>query len=427
MTLSSTPYDEFPYRSFPIEWTAPERLALASLLHGGPRQRLDEYRVLELGCGDGTNLLPMAYYRPHATFVGIDSAHTRIAVANEKRSSLRLTNITFAATDFESTRRSLTGHFDYIIAHGVFSWVSAETRAALMELCAERLRPGGLLYLNYNARPGWNVRGLIRDFLLMQTAKIRDLRARTDRAREIAARMAEELAGGEHPYSRLLANEFRFVGETDPSHTAHEYLAEHNEAYTRGQFLELMVQYGLVYVADADFNYTSGRLPEGLSSRLTRLDINADTIDQAADLVCYRQLHSPILTQRGFTRRAPGVQEFSDLIIASCLVEREPSSGEVWAFKHPSGYEVEARSRSIAALLRTLPSRWPQGLRLGDTFGDVSLIEDLRLLHRNGMIELRLIEPHDFHGEPEWLNRMEHEWGDYATTPYHTSIRRPDF
>jgi len=420
MTPSRTPYDELPYRSFPIEWTAPERLALASLLHGGPRQRLEEYRVLELGCGDGTNLIPMAYYRRHATFVGIDSAHTRIAIANEKRSSLQLTNITFAATDFESARRSLTGHFDYIIAHGVFSWVSPETRAALLELCAERLRPGGLLYLNYNARPGWNVRGLIRDFLLLQTTKIRDLRARTDRAREIAARLAQELAGGEHPYSRLLANEFRFVGETDPRHTAHEYLADYNEAYSRGQFLDLIAHYGLAYVADADFNYVSGRLPEGLSSQLARLNIDADTTDQTADLLCYRQLHSPILTQHGFARRAPDTQELSRLVIASCLVEQGPSSGAVSLFKHPSGYEVEARSESIAAVLRTLRPLWPRGLRLGEAFGDLaSVIDDARLLHRNGMIQIHLVDLDHFAPDPRPLHALEHDPGGFTTSRHH--------
>src|SRR5262245_31152579 len=189
MTHSSTPYDELPYRSFPIEWTAPERLALASLLHGGPRQRLDEYRVLELGCGDGTNLIPMAYYRRRATFVGVDSAQTRIAVANEKRSSLGLTNITFLAADFGSAPKSLSGDFDYIIAHGVFSWVSPETRIELLDLCAERLRPGGLLYLNYNDRPGWNVRGLVREFLVLQTAKLNGLGDSDARARASAAWM----------------------------------------------------------------------------------------------------------------------------------------------------------------------------------------------------------------------------------------------
>ena len=71
MTASPNPYDELPYQSFPIEWTAPERLALASLLHGGPRPLLDGYRVLELGCGSGANLLALAYYRQHVTFLGV--------------------------------------------------------------------------------------------------------------------------------------------------------------------------------------------------------------------------------------------------------------------------------------------------------------------------------------------------------------------
>jgi len=74
----SNPYDELPYKSYSVEWTAPERLALASLLHGGPRKSLDSYRMLELGCGDGSNLLPLAYYRRQGTFTGIDGAGSQI-------------------------------------------------------------------------------------------------------------------------------------------------------------------------------------------------------------------------------------------------------------------------------------------------------------------------------------------------------------
>ena len=392
MTTLSTPYDELPYQSFPIEWTAPERLALASLLHGGPRQRLDEYRVLELGCGDGANLIPMAYYRRHGEFVGIDSAHSQIEVANQKRSSLELTNLRFVATNFRDAVTRLSGQFDYIIGHGVFSWVSHDVRDGLLELCAERLRPGGLVYLNYNARPGWNVRGLIRDFLLIQTATITDLRARAERAREIAARMVRLLDGGSHPYSQLLANEFKFVGENPLSHTAHEYLADFNYAYARSEFLELVARNDFVYVADADFNYRSGRLPEGLGSRLAGLDLEADTIDLTADLVCYRQLHSPMLTQRGFERIMPDADELSRLTIASCLLEREPNNEEPSIFEHPSGYQVEAKTESIATVLRLLHPLWPRGLYLGDVVGDIGeVIDDLRLLHRNGLIELGLL------------------------------------
>src|SRR5215469_11628578 len=134
-----TPYDEVPYKSAPVEWTAPERLALASLLHGGPRVSLDKYRVLELGCGNGANLLPLAYYRRNATFVGLDGARSQIAVAQARKAALGLSNLQFIHADFLDASRRLSGPFDYIIAHGVFSWVSPDIRDALLELFAQHL------------------------------------------------------------------------------------------------------------------------------------------------------------------------------------------------------------------------------------------------------------------------------------------------
>lgn len=420
MPLAATPYDELPYRSFPIEWTAPERLALTSLLHGGPRQRLDEYQVLELGCGDGTNLVPLAYYRTGGTFVGVDAAASQIAVANEKRALLKLDNLSFVTADFASAADCVTGQFDYIVGHGVFSWISHTNRDALLALCSERLRPGGLLYLNYNARPGWNMRGLVRGFLLMQTAKTGGLAARTELARAIAARLAEELADAEHPYSRLLGNEFRFVGQHHQSHTAHEYLSDYNYAYARDEFIDLMARYGFAYVADADFAYVSGRVHEALSPTLARLELDPDTADQTADLLCYRQLLSPILTTAGFVRRATTSAELSTLVMASSLDERETPRDGMSTFQHSSGFEVEVRSNAIATALRVSRALWPEGCRLDTLFSDVGeVIEDLTLLHRRGMIELRLMQPSSNDRNSEPLHDVERRFGGGATTRNH--------
>src|SRR5262245_7341568 len=94
------PYDELPYHSYPVEWTAPERLALASLLHGGPRPPSKKYRVLELGCGAGANLIALAYYRRHAIFVGVDGAATQVETARQRAAALGLANIEFHHADF---------------------------------------------------------------------------------------------------------------------------------------------------------------------------------------------------------------------------------------------------------------------------------------------------------------------------------------
>jgi SAM-dependent methyltransferase len=384
------PYDELPYRSTIIEWTAPERLALASLLHGGPRLSLESYRVLELGCGDGTNLVSLAHDRPHAAFVGVDGARGAIETASARKAELDLPNLQFIHADFASAADRLAGPFDIIVAHGVFSWVTDDVRDGLFALCARHLRPGGLLYLNYNARPGWNVRGMVRDFLLAQTAHATGLRARAELAQQLSATLADLLAAAEHPYPRLMEREFRFACESHLSYVAHEHLAADNHAYWRDEFLALAGRFGLEYVADADFNLSSGRVQADLIERLSALPLLDGTLDHAVDLLAYRQLHSPILTAGPWTPTPAAAQELADLLVASSL-EPLPSSDGRRMFRHANGFEVEAKGDSMGAALERLFRAWPSGVRLGALFPlGSALVDDIRLLHRHGLIDLRL-------------------------------------
>jgi SAM-dependent methyltransferase len=416
------PYDDVPYKSLPIEWTAPERLAVAALLHGGPRTPLHTYRVLELGCGNGANLLPQAYYRRHAAFVGVDAARSQIERAESIRSALNLSHVEFIHADFLEADARLAGQFDYIIGHGIFSWVPHPTRDALLRLCAKRLRPGGLLYLNYNAYPGWAVRGMVREFLLAQTAGTSELGLRATAAQAVSSRIVASVPAHEHAYAGLITNEFKFVCDNDVSYVAHEYLAEDNHAYWRSEFMALAAAHGFEFVADADFNYPTGRIPEGIASRLIEHCIVGRTVDDTVDLLCYRQLHSPILTNRPFHRRLPDADEFGALFVASCL---QPciatTSGSHAMFHHPSGYEVEVKEDSIRVALDELGRIWPRGVRLGAIFHDVSrVMDDLHLLHRNGLIELRGVEMSDCPSEAAELRKFEIANGGYVTTAYHT-------
>jgi SAM-dependent methyltransferase len=422
----SNPYDEVPYASVPIEWTAPERLALTSLLHGGPRQSLDSYRVLELGCGNGANLLPLAYYRRHSTFVGIDGAKSQIEVANHRKSALGLSNIEFTHADFLAAARDLSDQFDFIIAHGVFSWVPHHVRDVLLDLCARFLRPGGLLYLNYNTRPGWNVRGMVREFLLAQTAGTTDLMQRAKLAQEVAAKVASCLTVIDHPYSKLMANEFRFVGETHVSHVAHEFLAADNQAYWRSEFLALAQRHDLDYVADADFCHSSGRLPEDLEKSLVKEQLTGRSLEDTVDLLCYRQLHSPVLTLVPGTRHPPSPDEFAALRVASCLAPYDSDDPQRVMFQHPTGYQVEAKEEVMRSALLKLHATWPHSLYVSALFPAVAEVtDDLRLLQRLGLIDLRLVDAGDFGICGERLNRLESSWGSYITTAYHTRIPVP--
>jgi SAM-dependent methyltransferase len=106
-TSPTNPYDEPPYCAYPIAWTSPERLALASLLHGGPRLPLERYRVLELGCANGANLLPMAWYRQQGELTVLDGSARQIALANEVKDKLGLSNLHFVHDDFSSAVNEL--------------------------------------------------------------------------------------------------------------------------------------------------------------------------------------------------------------------------------------------------------------------------------------------------------------------------------
>jgi SAM-dependent methyltransferase len=281
-----TPYDEFPYRSYPVEWTAPERLALASLVHGGPRAPLQAYDMLELGCGDGANLLALASYRPHGRFVGLDGAASRITAGQRRVRALGLQNLELLACDLQHAAAALEGRYDYIVAHGVFSWIPDDARDALLALCADRLRAGGLLYLNYNAHPGWMVRGMVREHLRSIAGTGGSLAERAYATQAAARQVVSALDPGTHPYGPLIANEYAFVVESDPTYVAHEYLSEHNVAYWRSEFESLVRRYGFEFVAAADFDRPSGRTEPALPQRLDAAGIGGPHPADVLDLLC---------------------------------------------------------------------------------------------------------------------------------------------
>lgn len=418
------PYDELPYRSVPVEWMAPERLALASLVHGGPRTPLDRYRMLELGCGDGTNLVALAYYRRHAEFVGVDGSSQHIEAARERVRALGLDNVRFVHADLRELATALDGRFEYIAAHGVLSWVPDDVRDAVLALPRECSAPGGIVYLNYNALPGWRIRGLVRELLLAQTAGITALRARTEAAQRTAARLAERIAAAEPAWSQLLAGELRIVARSEASYVAHEYLAPDNHAYWRSEFTALARTHGLEVVCDADFAHAGGRVDLVLDAWLADEGLVGRELGDTADLIRYRQLHSPVLAISPWTRCPPDVAELGALWVASSLV---PDGGDPRWFHHPRGEKVTVDNAPIVGALERLLPHWPRGLRVRDVLPDVAAAStDLLELHRYGVIELRCVEPDDFLDEPvNRLHALELAERGEITTAHHRRVAAP--
>ena len=135
-------YDQVSYRTFPRRQTHPDRLAAIARFFGMKPAPVAACRVLEIGCGNGANLIPLAYYLPESRFTGIDLAAAPIAAACAMAGELGLSNIDLSVADLRDLGPEM-GEFDYIFAHGLYSWIPAEVRDRLLAVCRERLAPRG--------------------------------------------------------------------------------------------------------------------------------------------------------------------------------------------------------------------------------------------------------------------------------------------
>jgi SAM-dependent methyltransferase len=418
MTLPPDPYDELPYASSPIEWTAPERMAAVSVIQGGPQPALTGFRYLELGCGDATNLIPLAKYRPESQFLGIDGSERLIHAAVTERDANALSNLTLRRGTFAETLGDMTGPFDYVVLHGVFSWVDDQTRDLLLEFAAGSLASDGLLYVSYNALPGWNVRGLVRDYLLAHTRDAGDLRARVAAAKGAAGRVARTLLSSAHPYSQLLGGEFALARDGGESYIAHEYLAETNRAYWQSDVATLAAARGLSVVGDADLGYPNAVAPPGVREWIATEKLEARSMGDTVDLLCYAQFRCALLCRQKAARAPFGVAALANMRIASDMVLHD-ADGE-GALKTRGGLDVNFDDPVMKQRFIDITGR-PSVPALDVVSPTGQSVDDLAVLHRNGAVELRLWES-SVPLCPVLSERERSIRGDH-TSPQHRRIR----
>jgi len=168
--VSEDAYDlvRYPGQAYPR--AHPDHMAVAALLCGMEPGPVEHCRVLEVGCNQGGNLIPMAYWLPESEFVGIDRARTTIERAQARIERASLVNIRLQAMDLVDAGPEL-GEFDYIIAHGIYAWVPEPVREKLLALCRDRLKPNGVAYVSYNTYPAGHLRSVSRDAMEFHAAQ----------------------------------------------------------------------------------------------------------------------------------------------------------------------------------------------------------------------------------------------------------------
>lgn len=251
----TTPYDELPYPSRAYPLTHPDNLATLGRLLGLTPRSVESCHVLELGCADGGNLIPMATYLPTSQFVGVDSSALQIDRARQLAKTLRLDNLTWLRADIDTLDTEL-GSFDYIICHGVFSWVSDHTRRRILEICRRHLSAQGLAYLSFNAYPGWHEAEGLRRMLLYHVDATAPPRDRVAQARAFLGLLASAASARGDTRAAFLASQHRHFESLDPAvrdgYFFYDYLLEHNRPFYFHELVDWVDSADLSVLCNAD-------------------------------------------------------------------------------------------------------------------------------------------------------------------------------
>ncbi len=247
-----TEYDIIPYVGGVFEDTHPDRMRSLARLFGVEAPPAETARVLELGCSHGANLLPLALMLPEASFVGVDASSVQIDMGREAIAAMGASNLELrhsSITDIDAS----WGHFDYIICHGVYSWVPPEVQAAILRVSRQNLVPNGVAYCSYNVLPGWYQRLPIRDLMLSHTRSFEEPERRIQQARAILEFLSERNVDNKQPFAVLARAISESLHQHHDSYVFHEYLATNNEPVYFEEFARRAAEWDLQYLAECDF------------------------------------------------------------------------------------------------------------------------------------------------------------------------------
>ncbi len=246
------PYHEVPYPGLAFPQTHPDRLATLAALFGLDAPPAGRCRVLEIGCGDGGNLIPMAFGLPESEFLGIDLAEEAIASGRELIATLGLSNISLRAQDILEIAPDI-GQLDYIVCHGVYSWVPEAVREKILQICASNLAPKGVAFVSYNTYPGGHLRNMLREMMLYRAEGILEPERKIQESRSLV-RFLAETASASDAYGLFLREELQQGLERNDALLYHDDLAPVNSRVYFHQFNTLAARHGLDYLVDAELN-----------------------------------------------------------------------------------------------------------------------------------------------------------------------------
>lgn len=430
----SKSYELVRYPGMPFAQTHPDRLATMACLVGMVPTPIDHARVLEIGCCDGGNLLPMALNLPDSEFVGIDLTESDIASASETAAALGLTNIQFHAFDLTKLPGPFA-KFDYIIAHGVYSWIPPEAREKLLAVIQASLTPNGVAYVSYNTMPGGHLRLMIREMMQFHTRGVEDPQELLLKSRQLLEFIAASTVR-ETEYKSFVTKEIQQIFSRPDFGLFHDELEENYHPVYFHEFLDHAARYGLQYLSEASY-FDMRAEPSVPADSPVLQSVGNDPVlrEQYLDFVRCRRFRQTLLCHRDIPVNRTIQPEFlKSLYFASPARQVAPAEdsqpGEE-QFAGPHDSQVRTANPDVLRLVHQLVDAWPMAVSYHDLFpsagGPTVTYEILHALFASGLVEVRTSQPvmcaiASEHPTASPLVRLQASRGVAVTSLRHISI-----
>lgn len=260
-------YDVLEYPSHVHPQMHPSRLAAIARLHGIAAASPTDCRLLEVGCGDGLQLVTLAMAYPRSRFVGVDMSQAAIARGEAIRARLGLDNLQLVAADLLEWNAGPVP-YDYIVAHGFYSWVPDFVRERLLALCDQAMAPAGIAYVSYNALPGCHIRRMVWEMMKFHARDIDDPHGKIEHAQGFLAWLGHDALPSKLVYGEVVRHEAReLLSRTDSSVLFHDDMAAINQPFLFSEFAAQARRHGLAYLAEADYFEMNDKVLESAEAR----------------------------------------------------------------------------------------------------------------------------------------------------------------
>jgi SAM-dependent methyltransferase len=380
----------------------------------------------------------MAVALPRATFVGVDAAPGAITRGQQLIEAVGLANVTLHARAFEEFTPTAEG-FDYVIAHGVYSWVAPASRDRLLQICRRALARAGVAYVSYNALPGGRLREALRDMLRFHTAEGSDPAERIAQARALLRFLLEGWPS-EHAFATAMRHEAEgLLDRGDPS-LLHDDLADVNAAVYFHEFVGHASAHGLQYLAEADFfEMQTGVTAEPVAEALLGVQ---DPIrrEQYLDFLKGRMFRQTLLCaaehELDRTPRPLTLERLAVSTPARRAGEGEPD-GNV-TFEGPTGSTLTTDHPLVVDALERVGRAWPAAVWVRELIGSrasaaerTALCDALLRSYAANLVQLHAYPPGvtTTPGErprASALARHQAHTGDMVTNLRHAGVRIED-